>query len=85
MAGPVTKERPAEAPARGPTRTRYEDDLYTWVGEQVGALRAGRFDEVDAEHVAEELSDVGRSEYDKLEFALMLDRSILTPQRSSSW
>lgn len=59
-------------PAAGPARTRYEDDLYTWVQEQVGLLRAGRLSEVDADNVAEELSDVGRSELRSLESAIAL-------------
>jgi predicted DNA-binding ribbon-helix-helix protein len=49
---------------------RYEDDLYTWAQEQVVLLRAGRLDEVDAENVAEELADVGRSEESKLDSIL---------------
>ena len=52
------KDRPTTAPPR----TRYEDDLYTWVQEQVALLRAGKLTEVDALNVAEELSDVGKSE-----------------------
>ena len=51
------KDRPISVP-----RTRYEDDLYTWVQEQVDLLRAGRLSEVDALNIAEELSDVGKSE-----------------------
>lgn len=72
-------------------RTRYEDDLYTWVQEQVALLRAGRLDEVDAENVAEELSDVGRSEYRALESALtlilthMLNWDHQSERRSRSW
>jgi hypothetical protein len=65
MAEPVAKER-----ASTRKRTRYEDDLYTWVMEQVKLLRAGRLDEIDAENIAEELSDVGVEQYDKLESAL---------------
>jgi hypothetical protein len=61
MADPVAKER---TPAK--RRSRYEDDLYSWVQEQVALLRAGRLDEIDAENVAEELSDVGSSQYDQL-------------------
>ena len=38
--------------------------------EQVALLRAGRLDEIDAENVAEELSDVGGEQYDRLESAL---------------
>ena len=51
-------------------RTRYEDDVYTWVGEQVALLRAGRFSEVDVSNVVEELSDVARSEFRSLVSAL---------------
>jgi hypothetical protein len=65
MADPVTRER---APAK--KRSRYEEDLYTWVQEQVALLRAGRLSEVDAENIAEELSDVGTSQYDKLSSSL---------------
>lgn len=65
MTNPITKER-----ASAKKRTRYEDDLYSWVQEQVALLRAGRVDEIDAANIAEELRDVGLSEYDKLESAL---------------
>jgi hypothetical protein len=61
MADPVTKER---APAK--KRTRYEDDYYTWVNEQVALLRERRFAELDVENVAEELGDLGKSETAKL-------------------
>ena len=60
-----TKDKPAN-----PSRTRYEDDLYSWVQEQVALLRAGRLSEVDALNVAEELSDVGRNQYDRLESSI---------------
>lgn len=49
-----------------PARTRYEDDLYTWVLEQVDLLRARRFDEVDVENVAEELSGLAKSDFNAL-------------------
>jgi Domain of unknown function DUF29 len=55
-----------------PPATRYEDDLYTWVQEQVELLRAGRLSELDAANVAEELSDVGKSEFHKLKSAMMV-------------
>lgn len=58
------------SPPAAPARTRYEDDIYTWVQEQVALLRAGRLDEVDAENVAEELADVGKSEQSKLDSIL---------------
>ncbi len=86
MADPATKERPAAA-----KHTRYEDDLYTWVQEQVALLRAGRLDQVDAANVAEELGDVGKSEYAKLQSALtvllthMLKWDHQPERRTRSW
>lgn len=67
MSQPAVKP---SAPASEPVRTRYEDDLYGWVQEQVALLRLGRLDEVDAEHIAEELADVGKSEFAKMQSAL---------------
>jgi hypothetical protein len=53
-------------------KTPYDVDLTAWVAEQVALLRARRFDEIDADNIAEELEDVGREQYDKLESALTL-------------
>jgi hypothetical protein len=61
-----TKARTADPP----TRTRYEDDLYAWVQEQVALLQAGRVDEIDAANIAEELGDVGKSEFNSLASAV---------------
>ncbi len=57
----------ARAKTPTPPRTRYEDDVYTWVQEQVALLRAGRMSEIDAENIAEELADVGKALVDELE------------------
>ena len=81
------KDRPPASPAR----TRHEDDLYTWVQEQVALLRAGRLSEVDALNVAEELGDVGRSEFRSLESAIavltmhLLKWDFQPNRRSLSW
>ncbi len=81
-----TKDNPTRS-----SRTRYEDDLYTWVQEQVALLRAGRLSEVDALNVAEELSDVGRNQYDRLESSIaVLTMHLLKwehqpKKRSRSW
>ncbi len=40
----------------------YEQDLVAWAEANACLLRAGRLSEVDAEHIAEELEDVGKSE-----------------------
>ena len=76
---------------QNPSHTRYRDDLYTWVQEQVELLRTGRLDEVDAVNVAEELGDVGRQQLFRLESALaVLTMHILkwdhqAGKRSRSW
>src|SRR3954451_23758062 len=91
MADPATRERPAASSALSAGRARYEDDLYTWVNEQVALLRAGRLEEIDAANVAEELSDLGAEQYDKLESALevllmhMLKWDHQPERRSRSW
>ena len=40
----------------------YDEDIVAWAQEQARQLRAGRFDLLDLEHLAEEIEDVGRSE-----------------------
>lgn len=44
------------------TETAYDYDLVGWANEQARLLRAGRFDLLDLEHLAEEIEDVGKSE-----------------------
>ena len=44
------------------TRTAYEKDVISWSKEQAELLRAGRFSELDIEHLADEIEDVGKSE-----------------------
>ena len=41
----------------------YEQDYYAWAREQARLLRAGRYDELDAEHLTEEVEDLGGSLY----------------------
>lgn len=41
----------------------YEQDFYAWAREQATLLRAGRYDELDLEHLSEELEDLGGSLY----------------------
>jgi hypothetical protein len=69
----------------------YEQDIYGWAQRQSALLRAGRLAEIDAVNVAEEIDDVGRAEYDKLESALrvllvhMLKWDYQPARRSRSW
>ena len=39
----------------------YDDDFVAWAEEQARLLRAGEFSHIDAENVAEEMEDMGRS------------------------
>jgi hypothetical protein len=38
----------------------YDTDFYEWCLENAALIRAGRIDEVDLEHVAEEIEDMGK-------------------------
>lgn len=80
-----------DVPTSSARRTRYEDDYYTWAREQVDLLRARRFDEVDLDHVVEELEDLSKSEFSKLYSCLrvllmhMLKWDQQPEHRTASW
>ncbi|MER2624118.1 MAG: DUF29 family protein, partial [Accumulibacter sp.] len=40
--------------------TSYEADVVAWANEQASLLRAGRFELLDRDHIAEEIEDVGK-------------------------
>jgi hypothetical protein len=69
----------------------YERDPYAWSLEQARLLREGRLNEIDAENIAEEILDVGKTEYRVLESALrvllthMLKWDYQPERRSGSW
>jgi hypothetical protein len=44
----------------------YEADVVAWAKEQAALIRAGRFELLDVEHIAEEIEDVGKSEQREL-------------------
>lgn len=46
--------------------TSYETDVVAWSNEQARLIRAGQFDQLDLEHIAEEIEDVGKSEQREL-------------------
>jgi hypothetical protein len=48
-------------------RNSYDTDIIAWANEQARLLRAGHFDDLDIEHIAEEIEDVGKSEQRELE------------------
>lgn len=45
----------------------YDRDLYTWSQEQAALLRERKFDQIDLEHIVEEIEDMGKSERRALE------------------
>jgi predicted DNA-binding ribbon-helix-helix protein len=61
-----------KAPKPQAATVRYDDDTYSWAFEQAALLRAGKWSELDIEHLADEIEDVGKSEKWKLESALRL-------------
>ncbi len=69
----------------------YEQDLYAWTMHNVQLLREGRLGEIDAEHIAEELESMGRSEKQQLMnrlailFAHLLKWQYQPEHRSGSW
>ena len=71
--------------------TTYETDVIAWAQEQVRLLRAGRFDALDIEHIADEIEDVGKSEQRELEsrmavlLAHLLKWQHQPERRGSSW
>ena len=54
--------RRSKARGAGSTATSYDKDVILWSQEQARLLRAGRFAELDIEHLADEIEDVGKSE-----------------------
>ncbi len=71
--------------------TAYKTDVIAWANEQASLLRAGKFSQLDIEHIADEVEDVGKSEQRELEnrMATLLARLIkwrFQPERRSrSW
>jgi len=72
----------------------YERDFFSWTQEQAAAIRAGAFSELDREHLAGEIEEMGRSEQRALASRLALIVAHLlklqvqterTPTKEKSW
>jgi len=46
-----------------PNKPLYEQDFYSWSKAQADRLRAGRFSDIDLEHLIEEVDDLGEPLY----------------------
>lgn len=47
-------------------RANYDGDVVAWANEQAALLRSGKYSELDIEHIADEVEDVGKSEQREL-------------------
>ena len=71
--------------------TLYQQDVVAWARQQAALLRAGQFSELDIEHLAEEIEDVGKSEQRELAnrmavlLAHLLKWQFQPGRRGSSW
>lgn len=69
----------------------YETDFYAWALQQAELLRAGRFSELDLQHVVEEIEDMGKAERNQLRNRLtvllmhLLKWQYEPTYRGSSW
>jgi hypothetical protein len=69
----------------------YDADFFEWTQQTAVLLREGRFGEVDVAHVAEEIEDMGKSEFRELKnrmavlVAHMLKRDHQPQKRTRSW
>jgi len=73
------------------TRTLYDTDFVEWTARTADLVRSGRLSEVDLEHVAEEIEDLGkrdRATVDSLVFRILLHqvkRKIQPERDGASW
>src|SRR5262249_51392273 len=66
------KHRTPLAPEELPRAAGYWEDFYSWLMEQAEYLRAGRWEALDRENLAEEIESLGRGHSNKLESALRI-------------
>jgi hypothetical protein len=69
----------------------YARDFFEWTQCNAALLRAGRFDQADIEHIAEDIEDMGKRERRELESRLevllqhLLKRQVQPERRGTSW
>lgn len=73
------------------TTLAYDQDYYLWFADQARLLRAGQWQQIDVEHLAEELEDMGKREKRALRsrtvilLAHLLKYAYQPDHRSPSW
>lgn len=71
--------------------TTYDADIVAWANEQAALLRARKFTQLDIEHIADEVEDVGKSEQRELKshvavlLAHLLKWQFQQERRGTSW
>ena len=71
--------------------TPYKTDVVAWAVEQACLLRAGKLSAIDAQHIAEEIEDVGKSQQRELAnrmsvlLAHLLRWQFQPSRRTKSW
>jgi hypothetical protein len=91
MMGQVLKGKRGAPDGASPSALSRDLDFYGWTRQQADFLRAGDHRPIDAVAIAEELIDLGNSEYDKLESNLrivllhMIKWDHQPERRSRSW
>ena len=74
-----------------PTAKLYDEDFVRWIAETTRLLREGRFSEIDVEHVAEEIEDMGKNHHREMASRLrliiqhLLKWQLQPKERSGSW
>ncbi len=92
MPSPKPSPKAAELHRQGSEGAqRYDTDVVAWANEQARLLRTGRLDQLDLEHIAEEIEDVGKSEQRELAsrmavlLAQLLKWQFQPERRGASW
>ena len=76
---------------KSPVHSLYDDDFAAWTAETARLLRARRLAEVDLDHLAEEIEDMGKSQARELESRLtvllvhLLKWKFQAAKRSRGW
>jgi len=76
---------------KSPAGSLYDEDFAAWTAETARRLRARRLAEVDLDHVAEEIEDMGKSQAREMESRLrvllvhLLNWKAQPQKRSRSW
>jgi hypothetical protein len=83
--------RAQKAPPPPAKSADYDRDVILWAEEQARLLRAGHFSELDIEHIADEIEDVGKAEKRELAsrmavlLAHLLKWRFQPEKRTNSW